>query len=103
MAYRLRFVQRFRISEEKAFMDLEKCFAELERARVELPKGRRWRPVSGREPVQTLIWECDFDSIDKLHQAQTALACAPEHSRLFEEQSPMMLESFTEIYELLDF
>lgn len=103
MAYRLRFVQRFRISDEKCFMELERRFAELERASAELPKGTRFRPISGREPVQTLIWECDFDSMSELHQAQTALASAPEHGHLFDQQSPMMLEAFTEIYELLDF
>lgn len=103
MAYRLRFVQRYRISEEKAFMELERRFAELEQACAELPKGKRMRPFSGREAVQTLIWECDFESMEKLHQAQAALASTPEHGRLFDQQSPMMLEAYTEIYELLDF
>jgi hypothetical protein len=102
MAFVLRFVQRFRIADEKQFLELEKRFAELERQHPSLPKGRRMRPLSGRDPGHTLSWESEFDSLPALHQALDALAQSGEHSRLFEQQAPMMLESYTEIYELLD-
>ena len=102
MAHILRFVQRFRIAGEKAFLELEKRFAELEREYPSLPKGKRMRPVSGREPVHTLVWECEFASLAELHQALEMLAKSGEHSRLFEQQAPLMLESYTEIYEVLD-
>jgi hypothetical protein len=102
MAYMLRFVQRFRISEEAAFLELEKQFAELERANSSMPQGLRMRPVSGREPGHTLVWESRFASMNELNGALAALAHSQEHSRLFAQQSPLMTESYTEIYELLD-
>jgi hypothetical protein len=102
MAYMLRFVQRFRIAEEHSFLDLEKQFAALERANPSMPQGTRMRPVSGREPVHTLIWECRFASLQEVNGALETLGKSEEHTRLFAQQSPLMLESYTEIYELLD-
>lgn len=102
MAYMLRFVQRFRISEEHAFFELEKRFAELERANPSLPQGLRMRPVSGREPGHTLVWECRFESMHELNGALEALGHSEEHTRLFAQQSPLMTHSYTEVYELLD-
>jgi hypothetical protein len=102
MPYVLRFVQRFRISEEKAFLELEKQFAELERANPSMPQGVRMRPVSGREPGHTLIWECQFASMQELTGALDALGHSEEHGQIFAQQSPLMLEVHTEIYELLD-
>ena len=102
MAYMLRFVQRFRISEEETFMALEKQFAALERADPSMPQGTRMRPVSSREPGHTLIWECRFASLPDLNAALETLGRSEEHTRLFALQSPSMLESYTEIYELLD-
>jgi len=102
MAYVLRFVQRFRVSEQEAFLELERRFAELER-KTGAPQGRRMRPVSGREPGHTLIWECELPTLAQVHSALDGLAADAEHSRLFALQSPMMLEAYTEIYELLDY
>ena len=59
MAYVLRFVQRFRAGDEAAFMALEAQFAALER-RKGWPRGRRSRPFAGREPANTLVWECEL-------------------------------------------
>ncbi|MGE5648451.1 MAG: hypothetical protein ACM336_21945 [Acidobacteriota bacterium] len=103
MAYVLRFVQRFRISDQDAFLELERKFAELERKTPGAARGRRMRPVAGREPGQTLIWECEFPSLEKVHAALDGMAGDPEHGRLFALQSPMMLEAYTEIYEILDY
>jgi hypothetical protein len=103
MAYVLRFVQRFRISDQDAFLELERKFAELEKKTAGAPRGRRMRPVAGREPGQTLIWEFEFPSLEKVHAALDGMAGDPEHGRLFALQSPMMLEAYTEIYEVLDY
>jgi hypothetical protein len=102
MAYMLRFVQRFRISEESAFLTLEQKFAELERANPSMPQGVRMRPVSGREPGHTLVWECRFATMPELNGALEMLGASQDHTRLFAQQSPLMTESYTEIYELLD-
>ena len=103
MAVVLRFVQRFRIADEQAFLELERRFAELERQHASLPKGRRMRALTGREPGHTLIWEGEFDSLPRLHEGLKALAQSGDHARLFEQQAPLMLESYTEIYEVLDY
>jgi hypothetical protein len=103
MAFVLRFVQRFRIDSQDEFWDLERQFAELERQVPGFPRGKRMKPVAGREPGHTLIWECEFPSLAEVHAALGTLDAAPEHSALFARQSPLMLEGYTEIYEVLDF
>ena len=103
MAFVLRFVQRFRIDSQDAYWDLERRFAELERQTPGLPRGRRMRPIAGREPGHTLVWEAEFPTLADLHAALSALDASPEHAALFQKQSPLMLEGYTEIYELLDF
>ena len=59
MAYVLRFVQRFRAQDEAAFMALEAQFEALER-RKGWPRGRRSRPFAAREPVHSLVWDCEL-------------------------------------------
>ncbi len=103
MAFMLRFVQRFRIESQEAFLELERRFAELERETPGLPRGRRMRPLAGREPNHTLIWEAEFPSLVELHAAVSAFESSPGHAALFMRQSPLMSESYTEIYELLEF
>ena len=103
MAYVLRFVQRFRPADERAFMALERQFAALERRGRGLPKGRRSRPYAGREPAHTLIWECEFPSLEAVQQALGRLASDPDHERLLRRQLPYFQEAWTEIDEVLDF
>jgi hypothetical protein len=103
MAYVLRFVQRFRPADERAFMALEKQFAALERRKRGFPKGRRSRPYAGREPGHTLIWECEFPSLDEAQRALALLSSDPDHERLLQRQLPYFLDAWTEIHELLGF
>ncbi len=102
MHYVLRFVQHFNLSDERTFMALERHFAELERKHQELPKGRRLQPLSGREPRHTLIWECEMPSLAAVNEALATFAASADHDRLFQQQAPTMLDSYTEIYEVLD-
>ena len=102
MAYVLRFVQRFRAEDERAFMALEAQFAGLERRRG-WPRGRRSRPFSGREPVHTLIWECELPTLAAVNEAIEAMGRDPDHARLLKRQIPFFLEAWTEVYEVLDF
>lgn len=97
----LRFVQRFRPASQKAFMALEARFAALER-RKGLPRGRRSRPFAGREPVHTLVWECEFPSLAAAHEALARMAADPDHEQLLRRQIPYFLEAYTEIYEVLE-
>lgn len=55
---KLRFVQRFREEHRDKFLTYEAQFAKLERENSDFPKGRRYLAVTGREPTNTLIWEC---------------------------------------------
>lgn len=102
MPYVLRFVQRFTAADEAAFMALERDFAALE-VRKRWPQGRRSRPFAGREPVHTLVWECEFASLDGVHQAVAEMSGDPDHERLLKQQLPFFLEAWTEVYEVLEF
>lgn len=102
MAYVLRFVQRFRAADEAAFMALEARFAALER-RKGWPRGRRRRPVAGRDPVHTLIWECELPTLAAVNEAVARMGADPDHARLLKRQIPFFLEAWTEIDEVLDF
>ena len=102
MNYVLRFVQHFSLADERAFMALERQFAELERENAGFPKGRRLQPLSGREPRHTLIWECEMSSLAAVNEALATLAASVDHDRLFQQQARTMLDSYTEIYEVLD-
>jgi hypothetical protein len=102
MAYVLRFVQRFRAQDEAAFMALEAEFEALER-RKGWPRGRRSRPITGREPVHTLVWECELGTLAEVNDALATMGADADHGRLLERQIPYFLEAWTEIYERLDF
>jgi len=102
MPYVLRFVQRFRAGDEAAFMTLEAQFAALER-RKGWPRGRRSRPFAGREPANTLVWECELATLAEVNQALATLGRDPDHARLLRRQIPYFLEAWTEIYEVLEF
>jgi len=102
MAYVLRFVQRFRAQDEGAFMALEAQFEALER-RKGWPRGRRSRPFAGREPVHTLVWDCELGTLAEVNDAVAAMAADSDHARLLKKQLPYFLEAWTEIYERLDF
>jgi hypothetical protein len=101
MAYVLRLVQRFRAANEAAFMALEPQFAALER-RKGWPRGRRSRPFAGREPGNTLVWECELETLAAVNDAVAAMGRDPDHARLLKLQIPFFLEAWTEIYEVLD-
>ena len=101
MAYVLRFVQRFRAKDEAVFMALERRFADLER-RKGWPRGRRSRPVAGREPGNTLVWECELETLEDVNRTLATLGRDPDHARLLKRQIPCFLEAWTEVYEVLD-
>jgi hypothetical protein len=100
--YVLRFVQHFNPADEGAFMTLERQFAELEKSHAEFPKGRRLQSLSGAEPRHTLIWECEMPSLAAVGEALATMSASADHDRLFQKQAPTMVDSFTEIYEVLD-
>lgn len=104
MAFKLRFVQRFRAENEEAFLDLEKQFAELEATNPAFPEGRRYRPYIGREPTNTLIWECEFPSMEKVTEALQAIEGSSEHDALLEKAKGIAFyeDGYVEIYRSVD-
>lgn len=102
MAYKLRFVQHFKQDKTEEFLTLEKKFAELERRGPLFPKGRRFTPCFAREPVNTLIWECEFPSLEEAVGAQQFLENNVLHKELFDEQVQYFIDSYTEIYKSLE-
>jgi hypothetical protein len=101
MAYVLRFVQRFQAKDEAAFLALERQFEALER-RKGWPRGRRSRPFAGREPGNTLVWECELPTLGAVGDAVRTMSGDPDHARLLRRQIPFFLEAWTEVHEVLD-
>ena len=101
MSYKLRFVQRIDQSKKDEFLAIEKEFVAFEKANPHMPQGVRYLPISGKEPTNTLIWECSFDTMDDLTKQLTAIYDHPEHERLLRLQIPYMQDSYAEIYEEL--
>lgn len=98
MSYKLRFVQKFELGKSSEFLDIEKQFARFEEQYPEFPKGRRYLPLTGMHPSNTLIWECDFDTLEELHATHNFLMNDNRHEELFQVQSQYMLDAYTEIY-----
>lgn len=103
MTYVLRFIQSYKPAHRKEFIALESQFEDLERRSKTLPHGRRSQPLAGSEPSHSLIWECEFTSLAAVQQALKSFEDDPEHTRLFEQQAPYILQMRTEILERLTF
>lgn len=101
MAYKLRFVQRIDQSKKNEFLAVEKEFAKLELDDPNMPCGTRYLSISGKEPTNTLIWECRFDTMEELTRQFQAIYDNPIHEELLQKQIPYMQDSYTEIYEEL--
>ena len=103
MAFILRFVQRYRPENRDKFMKLEAKFAAMEHRRKGYPRGRRSQPYAGREQTCTLIWECEFPTLQAAQKGLALMAKDPEHDKLYKAQVPYMEDAYTEIYEVLNF
>ena len=101
MAYKLRLVQRFQENKRKEFLELEEKFIQLEKQNPEFPKGKRYLPCTGREPGNTLIWECQFATLEEVLKTLAFLGSNPSHEELFQQQVRFFLESYVEIYQEL--
>ena len=103
MSVILRIIQRFSAAQEQDFMRLEKQFADLETARPDYPKGRRLQPVSGGEPCNTLIWECEFPDLNSAYKTLDFFAGDPAHEALLQKQQPLFEQVRIEFYRKLEF
>jgi hypothetical protein len=99
MAFKLRFVQRFKQYNRKQFLELERLFINLEEMQNDFPKAKRYIPVTGKEPANTMIWEAEFDSLEAACKALHIIESNTTHEELLGKQSEYMLDSYTEIYQ----
>lgn len=102
MAYKLRFVQRFKQDKAEDFIALEKKFIALEKKVPEFPKGKRFLPCLAKEPLNTLIWECEFSTLEEAVKAQLFLEDNTMHKELYDQQVLFFIESYAEIYKTLE-
>ena len=101
MSIRMRIIQRYDITKEKEFLDLERQFMLLERRRPDFPKGVRLKPLSGGEPTNTLIWEGTFPTIEAARKTLDFFSGDVEHEALFARQLPLFVEQRIEFAEVL--
>jgi len=101
MSIRLRLIQRYDITREKEFLELERQFADLERRRPDFPKGVRLKPLAAGEPTNTLIWEGTFPDIAAARKVLEFFSGDPEHEALFAKQLPLFESQRIEFYETL--
>ncbi len=99
----MRIIQQFDPAREDQFMELERKFAELEKKRQDFPKGKRMQPVSSAEPVNTLIWQCDFPDIETAFMALNFFNGDEAHEALYRQQVELMKSIRIEFYKTLDF
>ena len=102
MSYKLRFVQVFKQENAKEYLALEKQFAEFEKTYPGAPRGKRYLAYAGRDASNTLIWECDFPTLEEVYKAQSFFLTDTRHEELFQEQSIYIVKTYTEIYKPLE-
>lgn len=100
--YKLIFTQEFEQKNEGAYMALERRFMQFERDNPLAPKGRRFTPYLSGKPQNTLIWECEFDTLEQAIAAKRMLEDDETHTELLEEQIRYFVRSYAEIYRSVD-
>ncbi len=103
MSVTMRIVQQFDVRYEAEFLALERQFAALEARRPDYPRGRRLQPISGGEPCNTLIWQCEFPDLEAARQALDFFHGDAEHEALFAQQVPYFKQVKIEFYQNLDY
>ncbi len=103
MSVTMRVLQQYDIRQESQFLSLEREFAALERRRPDFRRGRRFRPLAGAEPSNTLIWEDDFENLEQAREWLAFLEQDSEHCALFARQQPYFQQVRIEFYEKLDY
>jgi hypothetical protein len=99
----MRIIQQFDPGHEKEFMQLEKKFNELEMKRPDFPKGKRMQPISAGEPINTLIWQCEFPDIEAAYKSLDFFSGDESHEELFRQQVIYMKQVKIELLKTLDF
>ena len=99
MAIKMRILQTYAVAYEKEFLALEKKFAALETRYRNFPRGVRYKPLAGAQPTNTLIWECDFPTLDAARAALEFFAGNVHHEALARQQRKYFKEVRIEFLE----
>jgi hypothetical protein len=99
----LRVLQQFDSGRETEFLRLEQEFAKLEARRPDYPKSKRMRPISSGDPLNTVVWECEFQDAQAARDILDFFRFDAEHEALYEKQSPYFGEVKIELYQNLEF
>jgi hypothetical protein len=102
MSITMRIIQQFDAANEAAFMELEMAFAELERTRRDFPIGKRMQPIASAEPCNTLIWQCEFPTIEAAHATLAFFNGDPDHEALLVKQLPFFRQVRVEFLKNLE-
>ena len=102
MSYKLRFVQTFKQEFAKEYLAIEQQFEAYEKKTPGAPVGKRYIPCSGRDASNTLVWECDFPSLEDAQRAQAFFLSDSTHEDLFQKQVKYIIGTYTEIYRPYD-
>jgi hypothetical protein len=98
----MRLMQQYHPSPKHEFHALEKQFVELEQRGL-LPRGERLAPISGREAMNTIVWQCRFESLYAAEAALKQMDSSTEHTELARQQHPMFQQSWVKFYDVLDY
>lgn len=101
MVYKLRFVQYYDKKDTEAFWKWEAEFKRLEEETPGLKLGKRFIPLIGREPTNTMIWEAEYDSLEDSVKVLKTLEENSQHDKLLEEQIKYMRDTYVELYEMV--
>ncbi len=103
MSVTMRIIQQFDATKENEFMDFEKKFADMEKERPDYPKGKRMQPIASGEPCNSLIWQCEFQTIGEAYKTLDFFNGDAAHEKLLEGQLPYFRQVKIEFYKNLDF
>ena len=96
--YKLRLVQEIKKEYQDRFLELEREFVALEERDPTMPRGRRYLPVTGKEPTNTLIWEAEYETLEEAVRMLAVMEQNEEHTALLAEQIGCMRRTWTELY-----
>lgn len=100
--YKLVFTQKYDKKDQQRFLELEQNFIELEKRAPGMIPAKRYQPVLGKEPTNTLRWEAEVFSMEDAIKLLEAIEGNEEHSGLLEEQVGYIKDHHIEIFKEIE-
>ena len=64
---------------------------------------QQYHPSHKKEPGNTIVWQCRFDSLAAAETALKQIDNSAEHTELANKQHPLFQRSWVEFYEVLEY